>query len=1090
MSESQRRGINNRRSSWVGTLLPARGYMRAGSASRDNKRIHSRESQDGFREEGKGDGDDMAQDRRERLDAHMRKGGKDLDHLGLRNFRNLVDTLARREKDYAVAGWRPEGAPQHAKASSKHQSCCILFSARNAPLLDKAQHRAVCVTERAVHLLAFERTAGLDAAKAGNYRVLHSFELTALVSIITSKNDPLSVCLDFRMPDGDGRRVQDRTPILAKLPDASYVIFAFREKDKAEVAQSVSTMASAASWIGGIGEKIGHSLPQQVWDHSDSTHTAKKREEKEALTYADEFIGVLYHRFWPVPAEHADDPKAVLVALDTFTFRAVDDAQRAISKVVRKGQLQNLLVRERGPMMVSLMPSNELDKLHVAQDASAVKALRAEGDQKIVFSCEIETLNRHGKVKAGLAFIVTDKALYYVSRTGYDKIIRRVELQHINKIYLDNNSSVAQEKTFGERQWQALIQLDLANDRSTKDFSSDLLFQIRVKAIRDLLARAIQAVYESLVINRLEVVEDAANVRSLKRGKLEAWITSLQGAGVQKLLMDWRTEESLRWLVFLLKYKLRFLLSTLTEVLPMNEMHLFARSVVRLCEDGKVSNKLLTDVVNVEMDTNASPTTFFRNQSLSTAILKEYVSGMDRERNVEEFLNVVLFPALDAFDKANPTVELAGNGGNVHELWRWTDAFYDSITSPASAAAMPHEMRRVVRVFHDVCRQRDIDPGPYMGGYLMLRVFSPAITAPHYYNLGKAPEPHRHRQLLLIARLLQSTVNKVLIDEHIEPGLAHAMNWWLRRYGGLGGPPSATTPPPEYTQYHGAYPRATWDEYVQRLVDSIPPPEDSVPEEKRVKMARDTQDIARLVEEADFMDDWSNTHVLATVHSRLCMYTEQILSILWNTTGRKKRQVAELELSLERLNAGDLDDIYTDTEHDTGTRTTASPVQGSPAGSGRTGSSPHRRCTAPGFAAKSSDELAGGHRRATHFVGTIGPDGEGASTTRSSPGSVRHSLFLHRSALRQSPRQRCRLSLGVSTPGAVTPRAPQRARFTRSSDALEVPVKTPLMEKAEALREKEEYVAYLEGLLVAKDLEYMALVEEDNALEAQIAACG
>eukprot|EP01063_Lacrimia_lanifica_P002127 TRINITY_DN1109_c0_g5_i1.p1 TRINITY_DN1109_c0_g5~~TRINITY_DN1109_c0_g5_i1.p1 ORF type:complete len:1115 (+),score=413.62 TRINITY_DN1109_c0_g5_i1:75-3419(+) len=1066
LSDTVRSGVLGRKTSWVG--------MHSLLQSRSDKHRHGGGGAAAARDAGKGAGDGMGAERRERLAAHMRKAGH-LDHLGLRHFPSLVDTLRSKEKGMKPAGWGHDGG----EGAAKHK-CTVLFSARNANVVRKTEQRAVCVTERAVHLLAVLPRIGLDTAKTGNYRVLHTFDLSSLVTIIESDEDPLSVCLDFRLPRKDAAAdagVADRTSVLQKLPDASYVIFAFKpkgpEKERKEKEKAaLMDLDTSRTWF------------STMRGHSPGGDDAARA----ALTDKDEFVATLYLRFWPVPPEKAERPKAELAVLKGAAFRSMDDAQRAISKVLRKGQLESI---EGG--MVSLIPATENDKLHVAQNARAVECLRAEGDRKIMFSCEVETLNRYGKVKAALACLLTDRALYYTDRQHFDKIVRRVELQHLDQIFLD----AGVDADSPDPQWATLIRVDLASDRSTKDFSSDLLYQVKVKAVRDLFARTIQASYEDLVISKLDVEEGVRNVRTFKRGKLEAWLSSLQSSGKQKLLMDRRTEESLRWLVFLLKHKLRVFLSLLTEILPMNDTHLFARSFVSLCEGGGLTEELLADVVNVEMDANSSTTTFFRGKNLTTAILKVYVFGTERERNVEEYLRIVLLDVLDRFDRVNPNIEVqsgpqtAAARQTVYDLWKWMDLFYGRITSQQSADCMPVEMRRVVQVIYTACQERKLDPYPYVGGYLLLRVFGPAITTPHQHNLMKEPNAVKVRKLLLIARLLQHTANKMLLDERREPGAAQAMNWWLRKYGGGAGMANIA-PPKEYAharQSSEAYaafpvPQLTWTEYVDRLVHDGSPGDVS-PRSGRALEKTSMKDIEGEVERRDFMDDWSGSqHVLASMHTRLTMYTEQVLSMLWTSIGAKKKEMGDLK--------GELDMMEEDAGSGTGTNA-ASPLTGDSSPASPTAHA-HPR------ALRAKNDLF--NRRATMWdarapeVSDSGCEDEADATESTAHTGVMHTPIAFDDP--PPPRRKSKAVPEAHAPSSTvttqqtSPRRNRPSRAFQSRPAAKPTLRGRLNDSRSAerseLRERQEYLAYLREVLDSKDAEETALLKERAALDRRIEA--
>eukprot|EP00754_Rhynchopus_humris_P003740 Rhum_TRINITY_DN11951_c0_g1::Rhum_TRINITY_DN11951_c0_g1_i1::g.48188::m.48188 len=854
--------MGTRRASWTVGKLP---QTLTGADSRRRRTGSVREKA----AVGKGAKDELPKERREAMHAALQATDRSFDHLELRRFPRLLQTMASKERELGAEDVSAAAASASASASDADHD--VLFSAALVPLIKHAEVRAVCVTRRAVHLLERLDKGVASTATAGRHTVLYTFRVSDLVTIIESKKDASAVCLDFRPlagPNSDKRK-----NVLASLSDPSYLLFPFRELPEAAVKERKKA--------GGLAS------------------------EKE------EFVAVLYHRFWPLPAGRADQPKAVVFISESLPLRTADDVQRALSHVVRRDQLASTVLRSN-TAAADLIHAESGDKLRIAQHMAAVKALKAEGDKKIMVSLHVQNLNRSGSAKSDLIFILTDRAIYYNDRDLMERIIRRVELQDVTGILLEDNSKRADEN----KQWDVLLRIDLANDKS-KDFSSDILFRCEMKRQRELLVRSIQSAYEDLVIDKLPV-ESGTNIKWGKRGKMEAWLSALRG-GQRKQLLDKRTEESLRWLIYLFKHHLYSFVTILADAVPREDVHFVGISIISLCETGGLTEKLLSEVVSVEMDNSTDTTTIFRGNTLSSAILRAYVG-----HSVDEYLKLVLLVPLQRFVEKNPSIEVGAGCADKKELqrntlvlWEWCDRFYDRITDPAVAESMPHEMRRVVSVISQACVKRGIDPSPYIGGYLMLRVFCPAISTPHSHNLLTEQQSNKaQRKLVLIARILMHLANKTGVQEAREPFLSHAINWWLRARSGSD---REVAVPPEYRYKGGGVggtgERVCWTAYVRRIVgdEGTQAPARDEAEDAAPPSFQETEE---LVKRADFASGWEDTRVLAGLHRVLMKYTEQLLCLLWTETGVRKARLGEAEAEYAALIAEDEESQEPDSDMD------------------------------------------------------------------------------------------------------------------------------------------------------------------------------
>eukprot|EP01059_Diplonema_ambulator_P011586 TRINITY_DN21576_c0_g1_i1.p1 TRINITY_DN21576_c0_g1~~TRINITY_DN21576_c0_g1_i1.p1 ORF type:complete len:1023 (+),score=357.48 TRINITY_DN21576_c0_g1_i1:149-3070(+) len=773
-----------------------------------------------LRDSSKGEADEMTRERRDKLQQWIEAGDHDYSHLS--RSETFLDTLKKKE------------AAERIKCDEPVE---ILFSSPLERMINRTTKRAVCVTKHAVHMLVIlDNTNSISTARHKNHEVLCTFPISNLVSIIESKKDRSSVCLDFRPCNSQGKR----KPIISSLTDATYILYPFPE------------------------------VPP---------------EKQKSISRKDEFVAVLYFRFTPPFTD--DKPRGVLVYTD-LALRTTDDAQRAISQTLRREALNKGEVA-----MVDLMDAAEEDKQQVAQNKHVVQLLKNEGDKRILVSQVVSVLGKSGSVKGAVLLILTDSAIYYNDIHQHDRLIRRVELQDIEMIVEEENPA------WDPNKWDILLHIDLANDKS-KDFSTDMLFRCESKVSRDKLIRRLESAYQDLMMETIDKLT-ATNIHRQKKGKLDAWLQTLRskGGARRKQTIDERTEESVKWLMYLVQHKMYDFILALSRVIPQQKLVAMGKSLITLCGQADLTMKLIEEAVNVEMDSSTDGTTIFRGTTLSSVILCEYVVKAD-----EEYAKLVLSAPLQAFIKQNPNIEVRRGlvdereaRQNAPNLWEWCDKFFDCITNAASVDSMPHEMGNVVGLISEACKKRSLDSNIYIGGYVMLRVFSPTITTPHTRGLNLKPDSKMIHKLMLIAKVLQHVSNKTFVSEATDPTFYHHVNWWLRKMCGS----DAYVVPKSYVYKGAEKERTSWKVYINALADKNPSSSTLAGTAAR----SDTYNIAEIesrIREPGFADGYNARGGAALgLHSLLTMYIEQLVCLLWGETGEKKHDLTELEAKLEQL---------------------------------------------------------------------------------------------------------------------------------------------------------------------------------------------
>ncbi|KAN0039792.1 hypothetical protein ACTA71_007029 [Dictyostelium dimigraforme] len=115
------------------------------------------------------------------------------------------------------------------------------------------------------------------------------------------------------------------------------------------------------------------------------------------------------------------------------------------------------------------------------------------------------------------------------------------------------------------------------------------------------------------------------------------------------------------------------------------------------------------------------------------------------------------------FEKKTADIELRENQKSLHNI---AQQFLDRITDPSVIVEMPREIRAIADyTAESALRYAPESLAPLVGGFIMLRFFSPAIVTPEYSKLLSsevAPSKRAKRNLVLLAKVLQNASNGVL----------------------------------------------------------------------------------------------------------------------------------------------------------------------------------------------------------------------------------------------------------------------------------------------------------------------------------------
>eukprot|EP01062_Namystynia_karyoxenos_P008037 TRINITY_DN12836_c0_g1_i1.p1 TRINITY_DN12836_c0_g1~~TRINITY_DN12836_c0_g1_i1.p1 ORF type:complete len:1226 (+),score=382.58 TRINITY_DN12836_c0_g1_i1:98-3775(+) len=842
------------------------------------------------------------------------------DALKLDMDQEVRGMLADKERGYrARLGHRDEGS-----ADQHDEPGWIKFS----HVLGEKKDKAVVVTEKFLHVLS-KKKGQPGKCIAGGFCATPecTFELSCLASIIESPNKaPRTVCLDFRRPTRKKQNEPAAPPaavpaeeeqstrysVLSDLADPTVLLFNF-PPDRSE------PQGDGAAQPGDKGAEN---------DGGDDVFGAGKWS----------FIAVLRKQ---VPAPNA------IILRHPGGLRTADDVQRAVSRAVTKDLMKELSTgipqdgEQEGHRLVDLMDASRDDTMGLAQKGDLVKTFRAHQAKKLLYSHKVELLRRSGQLKANRIIAITDTRLYFLdTESKHFHCYRDIDLANVQAVMHEDRGQDA----------VVLIQVDIANDKSKK-YPTDVLFRIRRKA-RDPLIAAISTAYETCMFNQLTVTP-TDSLEKKKRGRVEV-IMKRHFGGERKQAVAAGKEDATGWLAWILRNERVEFLKILTQVIPQDDINFMARSLVDLCEADGITRSLVHDAVRVEMELATDTATIFRGRSLPAAVLNVYGGA-----SADDFVKLLFLPVLkkfgntdvtkvdELFRKAYPQGDPDGQIGlrtrsqaekeyeaEAKKLCNWCDQFFEHIVEQD----VPPEVKSIVRMIDEVSKERGIPPNPLIGGYLMLRLFSPAVSNPggtFGSQLQRAPQ----LSYLTISRVLQNTANGTYMKDRQEPGTARAVNWWIERrhrrqeWATF----KAQHCPPGWAQDHEQFrswfrdgvcepgPRTTWSEYIERVIsDEVTQPGSpaAAPEgdERRnfpqqldgAAVAAEPADFVAMIEqqlaEPDYIMPF-DPKVLSAVHRAISSYTEKMLCVLWTdlTVARIKKEHLEEERKQAEGGGSDLD---------------------------------------------------------------------------------------------------------------------------------------------------------------------------------------
>ncbi|EGC34955.1 hypothetical protein DICPUDRAFT_79326 [Dictyostelium purpureum] len=115
------------------------------------------------------------------------------------------------------------------------------------------------------------------------------------------------------------------------------------------------------------------------------------------------------------------------------------------------------------------------------------------------------------------------------------------------------------------------------------------------------------------------------------------------------------------------------------------------------------------------------------------------------------------------YERKHQELELKENQTSLHQV---AQMFLDRITDPVVVEEMPREIRAIADyTAESALRYAPESLAPLVGGFIMLRFFSPAIVTPEYSKLLSSevvPSKRAKRNLVLLAKVLQNASNGVL----------------------------------------------------------------------------------------------------------------------------------------------------------------------------------------------------------------------------------------------------------------------------------------------------------------------------------------
>ncbi|KAH9267815.1 hypothetical protein BASA83_009754 [Batrachochytrium salamandrivorans] len=242
----------------------------------------------------------------------------------------------------------------------------------------------------------------------------------------------------------------------------------------------------------------------------------------------------------------------------------------------------------------------------------------------------------------------------------------------------------------------------------------------------------------------------------------------LEGGSVSGLLNGkWKDSKFTRLLELLTDDDLAIVL-TLCDVTSSNDIDSIATALLGIFEKFGKASKLISTVIEDEIQHTDTATGIFRRNSIATKLLTMYARSES-----QDFLYITLRPIIFTLSEMNPGLSFEidplrlETGGdltvNMANLQSVTQDFLTNIFG--NVAHFPTKLRLIcAKVAESVSRKF---PGAGLlgvGAFVFLRFICPAIVAPETHNLIRAPIQQRElrRGLILITKVVQNLANCVL----------------------------------------------------------------------------------------------------------------------------------------------------------------------------------------------------------------------------------------------------------------------------------------------------------------------------------------
>ncbi|KAF2074015.1 hypothetical protein CYY_004666 [Polysphondylium violaceum] len=151
-------------------------------------------------------------------------------------------------------------------------------------------------------------------------------------------------------------------------------------------------------------------------------------------------------------------------------------------------------------------------------------------------------------------------------------------------------------------------------------------------------------------------------------------------------------------------------------------------------------------------------------RSVLSDLVTKVVSDKDLKLEIDpRKLNTYDDEVVVGYDKKDTDTQIKENQAALYET---SQMFLDRITDPAVIEEMPREIRAIADYTAESALKYAPDSlAPLVGGFIMLRFFSPAIVTPEYSKLLSSdivPSKRGKRNLVLLAKVLQNASNGVM----------------------------------------------------------------------------------------------------------------------------------------------------------------------------------------------------------------------------------------------------------------------------------------------------------------------------------------